>query len=50
MLGAITGSIAQAYYGIPAEIRQQAHPFLDKTQTDILRAFEAIFPFEPPAR
>ena len=49
-LAAITGGIAQAYYGIPTEIRQQALGFLDETQTEILRAFETAFPCEAPAR
>lgn len=42
-IAAITGSIAEAYYGVPAAIRTQAESFLDKTQLGILRAFEAKF-------
>lgn len=42
-IGAITGSIAEAYYGIPADIRKLALTFLDETQLDILNAFEAKY-------
>lgn len=38
MLGAITGSIAEAYYGIPEEIRAKALLFLPE---DILEVYEA---------
>ena len=41
--GAITGGIAQAFYGIPDEIREQALKFLDDTQKEILTAFEERF-------
>ena len=40
-IAAITGSIAEAYYGIPADIRKLALTFLDETQLSILNAFEA---------
>ena len=39
-IAAITGSIAEAYYGIPSSIRSQAVQYLDKVQTDILNRFE----------
>lgn len=42
-IAAITGSIAEAYYGIPSEIRKHTLTFLDKTQLDILNAFEAKY-------
>ena len=42
-IAAITGSIAEAYYGIPADIRKLALTFLDETQLDILNAFEAKY-------
>ena len=42
-IAAITGSIAEAYYGIPTELRKLALTFLDKTQLDILNAFEAKY-------
>lgn len=40
-LAAITGSIAEAYYGIPDDIRGQALQYLDKTQKEILNRFES---------
>lgn len=39
-LAAITGGIAEAYYGIPDSIRKQALTFLDQCQIAILDAFE----------
>ena len=42
-IAAITGSMAEAYYGIPDDLRKHALTFLDKTQLDILNAFEAKF-------
>ena len=42
-IAAITGGIAEAYYGIPSDIRKHALTFLDKTQLDILNTFEAQF-------
>ena len=42
-IAAITGSIAEAYYGIPTELRKLALTFLDKAQLDILNAFEAKY-------
>lgn len=39
-IAAITGSIAEAYYGIPESIRGQAIQYLDKSQIDILDRFE----------
>ena len=39
-LAAITGSIAEAYYGIPQDIRSQAMQYLDETQKGILNGFE----------
>ncbi|MDO4178855.1 MAG: N-6 DNA methylase [Phascolarctobacterium sp.] len=42
-IAAITGSVAEAYYGIPAEIRKHALTFLDKTQLKILNDFEAKY-------
>lgn len=43
-LAAITGSIAQAYYGIPEAIRTKALTYLDQHLLDILFAFEKQFP------
>ena len=42
-IAAITGSIAEAYYGIPADLRNLALTFLDETLLSILNAFEAQF-------
>ncbi len=43
-LGAICGGMAEAYYGIPSDLRQMALKFLDATQLQLLNAFEAQFP------
>ena len=42
-LAAITGGIAQAYYGIPGEIRQSALSYLDARLLRIFQDFEAIY-------
>lgn len=42
-IAAITGGIAEAYYGVPADIRRHALTFLDKPLLGILNAFEARF-------
>ena len=42
-IAAITGGIAEAYYGIPADIRALALTFLDDLQLHIVNAFEARF-------
>ena len=42
-LAAITGGIAEAYYGIPESIRKHALTFLDGKQLSILNAFESKF-------
>jgi len=39
-LAAVTGGIAEAYYGIPADIRKHALTFLDERQLQILVNFE----------
>lgn len=43
-LAAITGGIAEAYYGIPTEIRKHAITFLDERLLEILVAFENKYP------
>lgn len=43
-LAAITGGIAEAYYGIPENIRAGAVAFLDEMQKQILFDFEAVYP------
>jgi type I restriction enzyme M protein len=47
-LAAITGGIAEAYYGIPNDIRQHALTFLDERLLKILTDFENIYP--PPLK
>lgn len=42
-LAAITGGIAEAYYGIPAEIRARATAFLTEDLREILRDFENVY-------
>ena len=42
-IAAIAGAIAEAYYGIPAEIRKLALTFLDAKQLEILNAFESKY-------
>lgn len=44
-LAAITGGIAEAYYGIPAEMRKHALTFLDELQLSVLNEFEGKFGF-----
>lgn len=43
-LAAITGGIAEAYYGIPTEIRKHALTFLDERLLNILIDFENVYP------
>ncbi|SBW06078.1 Type I restriction-modification system, M subunit [uncultured Eubacteriales bacterium] len=43
-LAAITGGIAEAYYGIPTEIRKHALTFLDERLLGILNTFESKYP------
>lgn len=43
-IGAITGSLAEAYYGVPDSVRILATAFLDEYQKSILDAFELAFP------
>jgi type I restriction enzyme M protein len=43
-IAAITGSIAEAYYGIPTEIRKHALTFLDERLLKILVEFENKYP------
>ena len=42
-IAAIAGGIAEAYYGIPADIRKLALTFLDAKQLEILNAFESKY-------
>lgn len=43
-LAAITGGVAEAYYGIPADIRKHALTFLDEELLRILTEFENKYP------
>ena len=43
-IAAITGGIAEAFYGIPDEIRKTALTYLDIEQLEILYEFEKLFP------
>ncbi len=43
-IAAICGGVAEAYYGIPADIRKHALTFLDKRLLQILVAFENKYP------
>ncbi|MDE6280821.1 MAG: ADP-ribosylglycohydrolase family protein, partial [Oscillospiraceae bacterium] len=42
-IGAITGSIAEAYYGIPIDIRNRATQYLDEFLIEILDHFEGKY-------
>lgn len=46
-IAAITGGVAEAYYGIPADIRKHALTFLDAYQLEVLNAFESRFGLIP---
>ena len=41
-IAAITGSMAEAYYGVPEEIRQQAFEFLDADLRNVIQKFEEM--------
>ena len=43
-LAAITGGMAEAYYGVPKDIREKAGQFLDQRLTKILKTFEQKYP------
>jgi type I restriction enzyme M protein len=43
-LAAITGGIAEAYYGVPTDIRKHALTFLDERLLNILTDFENVYP------
>jgi type I restriction enzyme M protein len=46
-LAAITGGIAEAFYGIPTEICKCVRAFLDQRLSDILDEFENAYPLAP---
>ena len=41
-IGAICGAVAEAYYGVPKEIRAKAMTFLPQHLADVLRRVEAV--------
>ena len=43
-LAAITGAMAEAFYGVPAGVREDALPFLDERLLAILEDFERRYP------
>lgn len=43
-LAAITGGIAEAYYGVPTDIRKHALTYLDERLLKILTDFESVYP------
>lgn len=43
-VAAITGGVAEAYYGVPEDIRKQALTFLDERLLRIVEAFEERYP------
>jgi type I restriction enzyme M protein len=42
-LAAITGGIAEAYYGIPENLRKKAKEYLDERLLKIVEDFEDVF-------
>lgn len=42
-IAAITGGIAEAYYGVPNDIRKRAYKFLNREQKELLEKFEKIY-------
>ena len=43
-IAAMAGSIAEAFFGVPDDLRQRAERFLDGRLLPVLREFEARFP------
>ncbi len=43
-IAAMTGSVAEAYYGVPRDLREQALTYLDENLLGILEAFELKYP------
>ncbi len=43
-LAAITGSVAEAYYGVPEDMRNRAEEFQDDRLSGIVKEFEQRFP------
>ena len=49
-VAAITGSVAEAYYGIPAHLRETALTYLPQELKQILAEFEDYYPAPVPMR
>jgi len=47
-IAAITGSIAEAAYGIPDWIKDKAYSFLDEPLKDVLRRWKKFVPHQFP--
>ena len=45
-IGCITGSIAEAYYGVPRDIRERAMEYLPKSFKEVLHDFESRFGYK----
>lgn len=43
-LAAITGGVAECFYGIPQQLREQGQSYLDQRLLDLLTAFEKKYP------
>jgi len=48
-VAAITGAVAEAFYGIPDDLRQRSLPYLDERLRGLLLEFEAQFPVRKTA-
>ena len=42
-IAAITGGVAEAYYGVPQELREKAESYLDERLLRVIHAFENLF-------
>lgn len=47
-IGAITGAVAEAYYGVPEEIRAEGLTYLTDELRGVLERYEAAFPSRKP--
>ena len=49
-LAAMAGSMAEARFGVPAELRARVLPYLDRPLLDVLDRFERRYPPLPTER
>lgn len=42
-IAAITGGVAEAYYGVPQELREKAESYLDERLLRVIHTFENLF-------